>query len=71
MKLTRKVIDLIRKDNRLKAMLALQEGKSIHTIERWLIENDDTLTKAAILQTIKTELKLSDKQILEPTKVAS
>lgn len=52
-------------------MLALQEDKSIHTIERWLIENDDNLTKAAILQTIKQELKLTDKQILEHTKIAS
>lgn len=71
MKLTSIAIEAIKKDSRLKALLALQEGNSIYTIERWISENSDNLTKAAVLQTIKKETGLTDAEILEPTKVAS
>ncbi len=38
---------------------------TIRTVNRWISENDDTLTKADMLQMIREEFGLEDSQILE------
>lgn len=65
MKVRKAVLADIRKNVRLKNRLALEAGKSVATIERWIDGESDNLTKAAILQVIKAETGLSDEQILE------
>lgn len=65
MKLTKKALEEIRTNKRLRALLALTLDKSDFTIQRYITTNDDTLTKAAALQVIREETGLSDDQILE------
>jgi len=48
---------------RMKIALAL--GKSESSVRRYIIDNDDSLTKAAALEVIKTETGLTDEEILE------
>jgi hypothetical protein len=51
---------------RVKKRLAAAGGcVSIATINRWIANNDDTLTKAAVLQVIREETGLLDSEILE------
>lgn len=49
---------------RMKIGLAL--GKSESAVRRYIINNDDDLTKAAALEVIKNETGLTESEILEP-----
>lgn len=66
MKLTTKAVELIRKSQRTKLLLALSLGVS----ERWIIaclknnEEDGLLTKATALKVIKRELGIKETEIL-------
>lgn len=48
-----------------KERLAEAIGVSIQTFYRYVVENDDSLTKASVLKLIRIETGLSDDQILE------
>lgn len=65
MKLTSKVLELLKENTRAKTLIALAMGKSVHTVEGWIANNNDNLTKAECLQIIKVELELADDKILE------
>lgn len=67
MKIRKRILKVIKRNNRIKSLLALEFGKSIYTIERWIDINDDCLTKAASLKIIREEtgLGLTDAEILE------
>jgi len=67
MKLTTECRDKLKEHTRAKTRLALSMNKSVHTIELWLTNNSDNLTKAECLRIIREELELSDDQILEDT----
>lgn len=70
MKLTTLALELI-DDQDIRMKLGLALGKSVDAIRRYIKNNDDNLTKAAALEVIKTETKLSEDQILvkeEPQK---
>lgn len=56
---------MLKKNTRAKTMIALDMGKSVHTIEGWITNNDDNLTKAAALKIIREETGLTDEEILE------
>lgn len=63
--LSGKAIEEVKKNTRLKTRLALAMDVSVYTIDRWLKDNSDDLTKAASLQVIKEETGLDDSEILE------
>lgn len=69
MKLTNKALQEIKASKRLKNRLALDLDISPSTLNRWIADNDDNLTKAAALQIIREETGLSDSEILEETEV--
>lgn len=49
--------------------IAAKRGVTIRTVNRWIRENDDTLTKAETLQMIREEFGLDNSQILEEEKI--
>lgn len=63
------VLATLRNHKTAKNRLALELDKSSYTIEKWIRENDDSLTKAAALRIIREELGLTDAEILEDEKV--
>lgn len=65
MKLTSNCLELLKEHTRAKTRIALAMDKSVHTIEGWITNNNDNLTKADCLRIIKEELALTDAQILE------
>lgn len=65
MKIKRKILEKINASTKLKTQLALALNKSVFSIQRYIDENDDNLTKASVLKVIREELGLSDSQILE------
>lgn len=65
MKLTSTCLDLLKEHTRAKTRIALAMDKSVHTVEGWIVSNNNNLTKADCLRIIKEELELSDDQILE------
>ena len=65
MKLTNKAKNLIKKNTRLKNRLALALDCSGFTIERWLKDNSDNLTKAIALEIIAEELELPMDEVLD------
>lgn len=69
MKLTNTAIQAAKSNTRLKALLSLGFEKSVHTIDRWISENEPNgdLTKAAAIQLIQEETGLTQDQILEET----
>lgn len=69
MRLTNKAIQELRSNMRLRNRLALELDKSHSTLNRWISDNDDNLTKAAALVIIREETGLDDSQILEETEV--
>jgi hypothetical protein len=52
-------------DTEFRGRMAEKCNVSINTINRWIRENDDNLTKADPLQMIREETGLSDQEILE------
>ena len=64
MKLTKIALEAINTlPTRMKIALAL--GKSEPSVRRYIIDNDDNLTKAAALEVIKAETGLVEAEILE------
>jgi hypothetical protein len=64
--LTKKAIELLKKNQVAKNRLALVLSRSGATINRWLYESDTLiLTTAAALEVIREETGLSDDEILE------
>lgn len=69
MRLTAKAKEAINKSTRLKNLLAVEFNCSVFTIKRWLDYDDVRLTAPVSTAIIKSETKLTDKQILEDEKV--
>lgn len=69
MKLTADALKLIN-NKRTRARLALALDKSDQTIIRYIDDNDDNLTKAAALEIIRQDTKMTDEAILEPAEVS-
>lgn len=68
MKLTKLALERIATQQiRLKLAIALSCSEG--TINRYIRNNDDDLTKAAALQVIRDETDLTDSEILESTEV--
>lgn len=65
MKLSRIGVAALRGVPGLMQKIADQEGVNIRTVQRWVKYDNDPLTKAAILKTIKDETGLTDEQLLE------
>lgn len=70
MKLKATVLATLRRTKEAKNRLAFELNKSSYTIEKWIRNNDDNLTKAASLKIIREELGLTDSEILEEEKVS-
>lgn len=66
--LSEQAINNIKSHTRCKTRLALEMGKSIYTITKWIQTNDDNLTKAAALKVIREETGMLNSQILEKDK---
>jgi hypothetical protein len=67
MQLTDKALQAIRDHSPgIKSRLALALNCSEASINRYLRDNSDNLTKAAALKVIKEETRLSEKEILRP-----
>jgi hypothetical protein len=49
----------------VKQKIADATGASIDAVYRWIRDNDDNLTKAAVLKVIREETGLTDSEILE------
>lgn len=58
------VIQKIRKSKSCKLKLQIALDKSAPTIQRWLGTNDIKLTTSKALEVIRSEFKLTDKEIL-------
>lgn len=69
MKLTNQCLEMLKEHTRAKTRIALAMDKSVHTVEGWINNNNDNLTKADCVRIIKEELELSDEQILEADEV--
>lgn len=66
MRLTQAALDAIQKHSpAIKSKLALALGCSEGSINRYIRENNDNLTKAAAIDVISAETKLSRMDILE------
>lgn len=57
-----------RANKRLRTRIAMVLGVTDGSVRRWIDENSDNLTKAASLDIIRDELKLTDEQILDHPK---
>lgn len=71
MKLKATVLATLRRTKEAKNRLAFELNLSSYTIEKWIRENDDSLTKAAAMKIIREELGLTDSEILEEEKVSA
>ncbi|HEY4062253.1 MAG TPA: hypothetical protein VGM30_10150 [Puia sp.] len=71
MKLTNIAIQAIARSSGIKLKLALALNCSEGSINRYIRENDDNLTKAAALEVIRKETGLTDEEILEKTSARS
>lgn len=67
MKLSKIVLLAMKGSKELRDQLATELDVSITTVNRWVADNDDNLTKAAALQIIREKTGLEDSQILEET----
>jgi hypothetical protein len=65
--ITDKAIKLIQNNTQAKNRLAFELACSIHTVERWIRDNQDNgdLTKTAAVEIIMEETGLSFQQVLE------
>lgn len=70
MKIKKNILKKISEHKGLRARLCGEMDKSYFTVNRWINDNDDNLTKASALKIIREELGLTDAQILEEVKVA-
>lgn len=65
MRISDKALNAIKESTRLKNLLALAMDCSVYTIDRWIKEGGDNLTKATALKIIREETGLSDSDLLE------
>lgn len=67
MRLTKKTIEFLNSEEALRCrnLLALALNKSQYTIQRYINENNDELTKAAALEVICKETGMSNDEILK------
>jgi hypothetical protein len=65
MKLTNEAIHVLQNSSRIKLRLALALDCSVTTINRYIKENNDTLTKIAALEIIRKETGWSDERIVD------
>lgn len=65
MTITKKALDAIM-EPKVRMKIALQMNCSDVTVQRWIRNNDDCLTKAAVLTVIKQETGLEESEILQP-----
>lgn len=65
MKIASTVIAQIKDSPSIQAEIAVTMEVKLSTVARWLREEHEDLTKAAVMQIIRTNLELSDDQILE------
>lgn len=63
MKLSNQCLDKLKESKRVKTLIALAMDKSVHTVELWIANNSDNLTKAECVRIIKEELEMSDDQV--------
>ena len=68
MSLSQKPLEKIRHDSDLRAKLMLVESKSEYTIKRWIIDNDDELTKPKYTGVISDHTGMELGEILETSK---
>lgn len=70
MRLTQKAIRSFAGATKLKTRLALEMGKSVYTVDRWVLENEDNgfLTTAKAVQVITEETELESSEVLEEIK---
>jgi hypothetical protein len=71
MKLTLLALTAIKNNKRARARLQLILDKSEYTINKYIAENDENLTKAAALLVIREETGLSDNEILDPIEIVA
>lgn len=71
MKLSKKALDKILEDMSIRLKIAIALNCSEGTINRYLRQNHDNLTKAAALEVIRTETGLADVEILEEEAMAA
>lgn len=64
MKLSKKAKKSL-KSEQVKMKIALDLGKSLGSIKRWIFLNDDSLTKLNVIKAIKTHTGLSQEEIFE------
>ncbi len=70
-RLTKTVIDRIKDSRSLPKKIAVTLDVSRITMWRYIKDNDDILTKAAVLKLIKEETGLTEHEILEPEKATA
>jgi len=58
------VIEMIKSDNVVKNKLAISLNKSYVTIQRYINNNDVMLTTAAAMEVLRSELNLSNDELL-------
>ena len=68
MKIRKIVLMAIKGDKDIRRRIKETLDISEPTLYRLLTENDDDLTKAAVLKVIREDLNLTDQEILEPEK---
>jgi hypothetical protein len=66
MQLSETAISKIKKNKRIRSLLALALNRTEYTIIRWVNENNDNLTKAVVIQIIQQETGLLEAEILQP-----
>lgn len=71
MKLSELGIVVLRGSDKIKERLMETFGITINTVNRWIRENNDNLTKASALFIIREETGLSDSEILETESTAN
>lgn len=64
MVLTKKVLEILNDNPKVKTRLAAALDKSIYTIQKYIKDNDDELTKAAALDVIEEVTGMSREEIL-------
>jgi hypothetical protein len=64
LRLSPAALDFIRQQSGIKPQLAIALGVSEGTINRYIRENDDCLTKAAALEVIRKETGFADRELL-------
>lgn len=65
MKLTTETIEMLRKNIKMKNLLALNLGKSVQTIENWIRANHPNLTRLQALEIIEQETGISKEKLVE------